>query len=273
MRIWVSLLIAAGLCHADVEDRTKVERSFTLPPGARKIIVDNIQGSILLTGVPGNDVQVKIDQYWRADDDARMADAKRDVKLDIKQDGGIVKLYVDGPFRCNDGVNWRGDSGYGFTFDFELRVPQGVDVELRTINKGRIVASDIGNFSVRNVNGRVDLSGVAGSGLAHTVNGPVTVKFVRNPEKASSFKTVNGELAVTYPPGLNSDVRIKSMRGDAFTDFETSVLPSVVESSREGGRFLFRSSHGSTRLRIGSGGPEQSFELINGTIRILKDKQ
>ena len=68
-----------------------------------------------------------------------MAEAKRDVKLDMSQQGNFVRLYVDGPFRSNNGVNYRGDNYYGYrvVFDYDIQVPVGTELVLKTINQRR----------------------------------------------------------------------------------------------------------------------------------------
>lgn len=271
MRVFQILLLSALACVADVEDKGAIEKRFTLPPGPRVVIVDNIMGGIVVTGHPGSDVEVKVNQRWRAEDATRLARAKRDITVQMTLEGATLKIATDGPFRNNNrGWNWD-DEGYDFTFDYELRVPQDAAVELKTVNKGRIEASNIGDFRVRHVNGPVKLDSVRGSGSVHTVNGGVDVVFTQTPKSPVSFKTVNGGISVTYPPGAGVDVRIKSLHGEAYTDFETTTLPIAASAEREGTRYRVRT--GGTRLRIGAGGPEQSFEMVNGSVRILKGKQ
>src|SRR5205085_2755701 len=91
--------------------------------GARKLLVDNIHGYVHVTGTSGSQVQVMIEKHIYADSSEAMAEAKRDVKMDMSQQGNFVRLYEDGPFRNGYGgygVNYRGESYYGYrvVFDF-----------------------------------------------------------------------------------------------------------------------------------------------------------
>jgi hypothetical protein len=114
------------------------------------------------------------------------------------------------------------------------------------------------------------MTDVAGSGRAHTVNGPVRVSFRENPRAASSFKSINGQVELAFLPSLAADFRMKTFNGDAFSDFEYVWLPvTPVEAQRAGARFVYRSNR-MTGLRVGSGGPEIRIETLNGQIRILK---
>ena len=48
------------------------------------------------TGYSGSEVQISVQKHVGADSNEAMAEAKRDVKLDISQQGNYVRLYVDG---------------------------------------------------------------------------------------------------------------------------------------------------------------------------------
>ena len=101
-----------------------------------------------------------------------------------------------------------------------------------------------------------------GSGDAHTVNGGVKAVFARNPAGPSSFKSVNGTLDVVFRPDLNADLRMTTVNGGLYTDF-----PVIPEPEKRGGRFVWGGNHGS-RVRIGNGGPELTFETVNGNVLI-----
>ncbi len=40
----------------------------------------------------------------------------------------------------------------------------------------------------------------------------------------ASYHTINGNINVTYQPGLSADLQFKSMHGDFFTNFPQAVL-------------------------------------------------
>src|SRR5207302_1655226 len=109
------------------EDKEEIQRSFSFT-GAdpHKLLVDNISGFIHVTGYSGVQVQVSVAKHIGADANAAILEAKRDVKLDMSQQGNFVRLYVDGPFRNTNGngTNYRGDDYYGYrvTFDYEIQV-------------------------------------------------------------------------------------------------------------------------------------------------------
>jgi hypothetical protein len=256
-----------------------IRKSFTLA-GAQKILdVDNIFGSIDVTGGEGDQVQLVVNQTISAESKDRMEAAKKEVTLDITSQPDLLKLYVNGPFRCNCGggrgnggcVNWNGDSGYVVKMDFQLKVPRSVEVRLRTVNSGQVHVRDVtGNFSVHNVNGGIEMQNVAGSGVAKTVNGGVKVAFRENPREKSDFSTINGNIDLYFARGLAADFRFKTMNGNVYSDFEMTSLPvQPVSAEHRGTKFVFRSDR-YTGGRIGGGGPEIKAENLNGDIRVLE---
>jgi hypothetical protein len=255
----------------------KRKRRFNLT-GAHKILeIDNIFGSIEVTGGQGDQVQLVVNKTISAESKDKMDAAKKEVTLDITDQPDLLKLYVNGPFRCkcengNDGCsNWHGDRGYRVKMDFQLQVPRNIEVKLKTVNSGHVTVQDVtGDFSVHNVNGGIDMKNVAGSGVAKTVNGPVTVTFRENPREKSDFATINGNVELYFIRGLSGDFRFKTMNGAVYSDFEMTSLPAQpVSSERHGTKFVFRADR-FTGGRVGSGGPEIKAENLNGDIRILE---
>lgn len=271
--LFSAVVLSAGLLQAAVEEQNTEQRAFQMASGPRKLIVDNVNGKVEVTGYSGNTVDVTVREHWRADSSGKLAEAKRDIKLDMTAEGNTVKLYVDGPFRCRDGcVHMHGETGYSFNFDFTVRVPQDAVLELKTVNGGPLrVGNSAADFSVSNVNGGIEMTGIGGVGSVTSVNGGISVAFTNVPREACTFKSVNGSIDVKVPASFGGDVQFKTLNGALYTDFDTVHLASVAEpATREGMRYVYRRG-GSTRVRLGSGGPEHKFETVNGNITIRKN--
>jgi DUF4097 and DUF4098 domain-containing protein YvlB len=268
-----ALVLSASLVRADVEDRNTTQRTFQMASGPRKLIVDNVNGKVEITGYSGNTVDVTVREHWRADSADKLAEAKRDIKLDMNAEGNTVKLYVDGPFRCRDGcVHQHGRTGYNFNFDFVVRVPQDAVLDVKTVNGGTVrVDNSTADFKVSNVNGGIEMKGIGGTGTVTSVNGPLKVAFTNVPREGCTFKSVNGNIDVQVPAAFGGDVQFKTLNGSLYTDFDAVRLAAMAEpGSREGTKYVYRSG-GTTRVRLGSGGPEHRFETVNGNITISKN--
>ncbi|HEV2446026.1 MAG TPA: hypothetical protein VGS58_08895 [Candidatus Sulfopaludibacter sp.] len=251
-------------------DRETIQRSFAAGGDAR-VLVDNIGGFIHVTGYDGNKIEINVQKEARAESQAALDRSRREVKLDIQQTGGTVKLYVDGPFRNKNGMNYRGDDYYGYhvTYDYEIRVPRAAVVDLKTINNGDIeVKGTSGDFSVHGLNGGINMEGVSGSGVVHTLNGKVRVAFARNPQRDCEFHTLNGAMDVYFQQPLNADLHYRTLNGGVYADFDVTPLPGQAGSGQlQGGRYLYRSRGGHSG-RAGSGGPSLKFDGLNGAIRL-----
>lgn len=244
-----------------------------------RLDVDNVNGTIDVTGDGGNKIRVDGERITHAEDQQALDRAKRDVKLDVNEKDGTAQFYVNGPFRNNN----RADDAHGFhlhyddhdyevVYNFTVHVPHETALRLRTVN-GQINTGDTrGKFDVSGVNGAVSMTGVAGYGSLRTVNGHLTVSFRESPKQACEFKTVNGAITASFPPNLAAELHFRNLNGGTFTDFETtSAVPTTAEAGqRVNGKFVFHPNRGSV-VRVGSGGPALSFETLNGTINIRKE--
>ena len=259
-----------------LQEKETINKTFNLT-GAHKILeVDNIFGSIDVVGGQGDQVKLVVNKTIFAESKDRMDAAKKEVTLDITDQPDLLKLYVNGPFRCNcgdghNGCGWHGDDGYRVKMDFQLQVPRNIEVTLKTVNSGHVHVHDIaGNFSVHNVNGAIEMLDVAGSGVAKTVNGGVKITFRENPREKSEFSTINGNVEMYFARGLSADFRFKTMNGSVYSDFELTSLPAEpVKAEQRRSKFVFRSDR-FTGGRIGNGGPEIKAQNLNGDIRVLE---
>jgi len=272
---------AVGHHHDDFDsemplrEQETIRQSFNVGSAHKLLEVDNVFGSIEVVGGQSDQVQLVVNKTLRAESATKMEAAKKEVTLDVTNEADLLKLYVNGPFRCNcnDGCSgWRGDRGYMVKMDFQLQVPRNIDLNLKTVNSGHVNVRDVkGNFSVHNVNGGIELQDVGGGkALARTVNGGVKVVFRENPKENADFGTINGNVDLYFVRGLSADFRFKNMNGGVYSDFPMTSLPTPAGTTeRRDGKFIFRTDH-STGGRVGSGGLEIKADNLNGEIRVLE---
>lgn len=270
------LLLGSPIYAAEVEQHETIQKTYALTGGEpKKIVVDNVNGGIHVTGYAGHEVRLVAQKRLRADSAGDAERARREVTLEITQDSNTVRFYVDGPFRDHhNGVHYHGDEGYEVKYDFDLQVPRDAFFDLKTINDGEIkIESTSGDYKVDNINGGVDMEDVSGSGKVYALNGRVRVTFRENPREKSSFGSLNGEVRVSFQPDLNADLHFKTFNGGVYTDYPVTSLPRPASAGeRHNGKFVYKSNEWSA-ARVGQGGPELSFDAFNGNIRILNRGQ
>lgn len=261
-----------------VREHETIQKSFAITGAHRSLEIDNVFGSIEVIGDASGDAQLVVEKNTRAESKESLERASKEVTLDITQPDGSLKLYVNGPFRCQceDGCRGsrRDDEGYVVRMDFKIHVPRNIEVRVKTVNEGRVVVRGIdGNFHVGNVNGGIEIEDISGSGAAHTVNGPVSVSFRQNPRENSDFKSINGEVSLRFAHNLSADFRIKTFNGSVYSDFPVTALPvHAVREERNGGKAIFHADR-FTAVRVNAGGPEITMENLNGDINILENHE
>ncbi|MES1262110.1 MAG: hypothetical protein ABUS49_10265 [Acidobacteriota bacterium] len=280
--------IAIGACvlasasfaasHRDykVEEREAIHQTFSKDTS---LDVDNVNGSITVLGDSGNTIRVEGEKILRAADQAELQRAKREVVLDANEKNGVAQLYVNGPFRNNGhasedhGFHEHDDRQYEVTWNFVIHVPRATALRLHTVNGDVKTEDTAGKFDVKDVNGGITMTNLAGSGTADTLNGATVIRFRENPKADSYFKSFNGKVDVTFQPSLSADLRLKTFNGHAFTDFDVTAMATPADpAERKNGKFVYRSNNFNS-MRVGSGGPELKFETFNGDIHIQKQSR
>jgi hypothetical protein len=246
--------------------------------GERTVVVRLVRGSIAVTASNDATVALEARRRVRAASAAAAADAEREVTLDIADNAVMIGAVAREPHgqvcgESNEGRRgWTWRPAYDVRFDVALKVPPGTRLALCTTTGGDIgVEGTSGEFQVTNVNGRITMTGIRGSGFAETVNGAVAVSFAEPPRAGSRFKTVNGDISVTFPPSLSAVLAMRTSRGGLFTDFDVQPVADArpITGERRGAATVYRSNP-RTRVRVGAGGPEMLFDTFNGDVRILR---
>ncbi|HWC95519.1 MAG TPA: hypothetical protein VG456_02185 [Candidatus Sulfopaludibacter sp.] len=254
------------------DEQETIKRSFDVPGTGRKLLVDNIIGSIHVTAYDGSQVQVSAQKHIYGRSAEAVQEAKRDIKLDMSQQGSFVRLYVDGPFRGSNGnTNYRGEQYYGYrvAIDYEIQVPRNIELDLRNITNEISVKGTTGDYQIHGLNGGIEMQDISGSGAVNTLNGKVKITFARNPEHDTQFHTLNGAMDVYFKEPLNADLHFKTLNGGVFTDFDVSPLPSTPPAGQNrNGMFYYRSDNRNGSARVGKGGPSLTFNGLNGAIRL-----
>jgi hypothetical protein len=267
-----------GTDSAQVQTEETIRRtlSWASATGTGRVLeLSNLHGRVVIIGEDRADVAVVATRT--VERRGRPSDALP--QTDLRQAGDRVLLCGDaGRCGCHSdtprGERRRWDERPQVRVDFEVRVPRAVTLDVCAINAEVVrVEGTHGPYTLRNVNGDVEMRGVGGHGEARTVNGDIDASFPAAPTGPGRFSSVNGDLDVTMPAGLAADVRMRTMHGGLFTDFDTAPLPRRgVAPERRGGRTIYRQD-GHAAVRVGGGGPELTFETLNGDIRLRRPTQ
>jgi hypothetical protein len=241
----------------------------TTTPG-QLLELSNTRGDVRIVAEDRSDVSIVATRTVDRQGDAN----EPGPDVDFRQESGRLLVCGDNS-HCGCHVDWsrdgwRGDERTRVRVDFDVRVPRQATLDVCAVNGGRLrVEGTEGRYTLRHVNGAIEMVGVRGAGRASTVNGDLRATFVAVPNAPAEFKTVNGRVDVTLPATLSADLRLRTLHGGLYTDFDTTPLPSKTTTDRRTGRLVYRSDRFAS-VRVGSGGPELTFETVNGDVQVRK---
>ena len=182
--------------------------------------------------------------------------------LDIEEDHNVVTISAG--------------SMTGAGADLVIETPVNTNPQLKTINGRSIDVTGVnGDHEIENTNGSITLTNVSGSVVAHTLNGSVTASLDRiTGNKAMSFTSLNGKVDVTLPGDTKARLRLKSDNGAIYSDFDVKLeadsnKPVVEDSRSQNGKYKISVDRNVTGT-INGGGPEYTFQTMNGNILIHK---
>jgi DUF4097 and DUF4098 domain-containing protein YvlB len=265
----LSVFAAAMLLTARLSAQEQLVVPLSDPAKPYKLNVGLIDGSITITGYDGKTIVVE----------GQIDEKRKEREKEKEKVNGMRRLNSNGmdisAQEKDNQVNVH--SSMGKPVNLTIKVPKGGSntFKISTVNGGDIIGSNLdGELEVSNVNGSIKLTDITGSVVATTVNGPVVVSFRSIDSKAAmAFSTLNGKIDVTFPAGLKANVKLKSDRGDVFTDFDVATeqhKPNVTRSNK-GGMYGLKIDDW-VYGKIAGGGPEILMKTTYGSIYIRKAK-
>ncbi len=159
------------------------------------------------------------------------------------------------------------------TTDFEIEVPQNFSLKLSTTNRGEIYVENVnGSMDVSNTNGPITLKDISGSVSADALNKDIKVSFVKvTADEPMAFSSLNGDIDITFPENFKANVKMKTERGEIYTDFDIQTKPRKAnvtkDSDAKGNAYRVKLEEWITGS-INGGGAEILFKNYNGDVII-----
>ncbi len=249
--------------------------------GLHAVGVYNMNGSIHAEGYNGADIRMEIEKKITSESTNGLEQGKTEFKLNFETIEGKLNVFIEEPWNTaprsirpeNSYYKNRKEPPYQVHLQFTLKVPNHLILDLATVNKGDVMIKNFsGEVSAGNVNGGISITDASEVKKAVTVNGPITIDFVKNPSIQSEIKTINGKISLSYPPDLSGEFSMKTLNGEYFTNFDyTPSTEGVSQKFQEKNGVKQYKISQKTLIRIGDGGVRHSTETLNGNIYIKKN--
>ena len=181
---------------------------------------------------------------------------KQDLDVSISEDNNEVNINST----QNSQVNMK------------IKVPENFSLNITTHHNGDITVSGVkGTIETQAHHGGIRLEDVAGSVIANTHHGAVVVNLANvYDDTPMAFTTYHGDVDISFPPDLSAMLKMKSSKGDIYTDFDFEVQKPKIETTTNGSRKEIK-LEGWTYGKIGSGGEEMTFKTYHGDVIIRKN--
>jgi hypothetical protein len=267
----VALALAAVISTTAGAQGTTTHRDFRWSgavASGRWVYARNLNGSVRVERATGaqlevvavkryrrgnpEDVTVQVTRVGSGEGDVLVCALWRDITEDC--DEGGYRTYSGGNRRRGD--RWYRDNDDDVSLEITVRVPNGVKIDVSSVNGGLEIDGVTSEVEAHTVNGGIDARSSGGPVNATTVNGDIDVRMGAIGTGNLDFSTTNGSIEVTVPDGLNAEVTMRTVNGSVGADFPMTV----------NGRINPRR----IAATIGKGGMRIDLSTVNGSIDLRK---
>ncbi|QCX01253.1 DUF4097 domain-containing protein [Aggregatimonas sangjinii] len=279
----LSFLCSYGIAAQKSTETIAKEIGFSSNSVENMLVVQNVNGPISVEGYDGKTIKIEVEKTISARSQALLEEGRRDIQLKIEEVGQRIYVYLESPWNdfdtaigrySNRKKNGRWEQpDYRYYLDFKLKVPKNTNVKLATMNDGDIYAKNVHGeeIIVSNLNGAITLDNITGKTDVNALNRDINITYYKNPSGDSKYHSLNGDVNVTFQADLNAEVSFKSLNGDMYTNYDTEKLsPRLVQTKTKNGKKAKYNMSSEQSYRIGNGGIQLDFNLLNGDATLKK---
>ena len=227
------------------------------------LIIDHYKGAIEVTGYEGS--VVIINAKLRYEEDLVSKDGMKRIRSNLIQLAAVEK---DREITVSSNSQFK-------TIDLDIQIPYDFSVKLQKYDYGKISIHDLrGEMEISNLNGDIILTNIIGSAVLNTVDGDILVQIKEAAENIPmAFSTIEGNIDITLPKDIKTNIKMKSDQGDIFTDFDIEIKKreKISERSDKDDQYKIMLEDW-TYGKINGGGPEYLIKTFRGNIYLRKTK-
>ncbi|NND31100.1 MAG: DUF4097 family beta strand repeat protein [Saprospiraceae bacterium] len=237
----------------------------TNPANTGRLEVGLHQGGVKVRGYDGKEVRVTM-EIVESDDQAKEKELEKGGLRRINNNSVNVQIE-----EYDNTVEISGD--HSKQTNFIIQVPQKFDLNISTHHDGDVTVENVsGTMEVNCHFGKMNLRDISGSLIADSHHGEIEVTFKAiDAGKPMAFSTYHGDVDVTFPASASFDAKVKTTKGEIYTDFDVDMkMMKSEEKTHEDGRRQIKIG-GWMYGQVGSGGEEFMFNTYHGDV-IIRQK-
>lgn len=248
--VFVSVVWIAGCCVNDPDQeihdtRYIVERTFSYQVEAgnkTKLRLDTVNGDVLITGTSNDSVIFISGERKVGSDSEQDADEHLDeLQVCVSEIGNDLYVETEQPEKTY---------GRSYTVNYNIRVPNGWQVEVENANGTVQVKSIENRVKIDVVNGTVDAADIYGNLDVDVTNGKVNSRLELPNDGICDIKTTNGEIALEIPSNTSAAFTASVTNGSV--DMNGLTLKNM-SSSRKKVQGILGGGDGEIRLTTTNG--------------------
>jgi len=224
--ITLVIFLMGSFLYAQEKAADKATVPFSNPsePGLVKVGLQH--GSITVTGYNGKEVMVeaRVREKLVQEEEIERNEKAKGLKL-VQVDTTGLRVMED------ENVMRISVSSFKQTVDLTIRVPSSASLSISAYDKGDVVVENVnGEIEVSNHRGSINLAGISNAVVAHTFDGEIKAVFKKvSPDLPMSFTSWQGDIDVTLPSSTKANLKMKSYRGEVYTDFDLQIVQNPDE--------------------------------------------
>ncbi len=222
------------------------------------LLIRNVNGEVVVSRSTSGRVEVTAEKRWRRGDPEMVRIEQKKFSENVV----ICALFNEGSTCEEDGIRnerrMRWNDRNDVSVRFDVRVPEGVRVDLSTVNGGIEVRDVTTEVKANTVNGSITARSAGGPVRARTTNGSITVSMgsLGNADDLD-YQTTNGSITLELPSNFGAELELGTVNGRVTTDF-----PITISGTLSPRRLRGTIGDGRTRLRAST---------VNGSVTLRKN--
>jgi len=221
----------------DLPERDEVHQSYQLSPGAQ-VSLSYVNGQVDVQTVDGDTAYVDI---------VRSANNRADFVYDtISIDNTPADLVLRGANSKSGRIEVRQR--------VSLRIPRQSNFTVKQVNGSVNIGPINGNVNIRGVNGTLKLAQTAGNSDISSINGHMTITVSRLGDGGLRIRDAVSPVELRLADDLNANLIVKKLDGNVSVNSPKVTLNRLSETEYNG--------------QVGSGGPPISIIDVRGGLRI-----
>jgi len=251
----------------EIKEQLVVPLTDATKPGS--LSVGLIHGSIKVVGYAGKEVVIDAETNAPTSNRKEKVDESAAGMKRINQRAGLEISAEEKNNRVDVSAQTARQS-----VNLIIKVPQNFSLKVSTVNNGEISIENVsGELEINNVNGAIIMNNVSGSAVANTVNGLIKANFKTVTNAPMAFTTLNGNVDVTFPASAKFNVKLKSDRGEVYSDFDIDVDKTAPKTNKTTQNGMYKVNiEDWIQGKVNGGGSEIMMKNMHGNIYVRRAK-